>query len=129
MANNGRSRFMKRLVVVLLAAAIVGGAIWYFSSEHEEPPQYQTMRVTRGDLTQMVTATGQLNPVVNVQVGSQISGIIQKLYVDFNSHVKSGQLVAELDPASYQARVEQNDGDLASAKAALELAQVSARRA
>src|SRR2546423_255001 len=128
MASNGRSRFVKRLVVVLLAAAIVGGAIWYFSSEHEEPPQYQTTRVTRGDLTQAVTGTRQLNPVVNVQVGSQLSGNIQKLFADYNSLVKSNQVVAQLDAATFQASVHLAEGDLANAKAALELAQINAKR-
>ena len=64
---------------------------------------YQTTTVTRGAITQAVTATGTLNPVVNVQVGSQISGNIQKLFVDFNSPVKAGQIVAQIDPAVFQA--------------------------
>jgi len=67
--------------------------------------------------------------VVNVQVGSQISGMIQKLLVDFNSPVKAGDLVAQLDPATYLANVHQCEGDLASANAALELTQVDAKRA
>src|SRR5207245_7929564 len=128
MANNGRSRMVKRLLMLLVAIAAIGGAIWYFSSDHEEPPQYQTARVTRGDLTQVVTATGQLNPVVNVQVGSQLSGNIQKLFVDFNSPVKENQIIAQIDPAISQAAVHQAEGDLANAKAALELAQVNASR-
>src|SRR5690348_18137530 len=83
---------------------------------------YQTAAVTRGPITQAVTATGTLNPVVNVQVGSQISGIIQKLYADFNTDVKAGQTVAQIDPATFQASVTQAEGDLASANAQLELA-------
>src|SRR5262252_5655119 len=89
---------------------------------------YQTATVTRGSITQAVTATGTLNPVVNVQVGSQISGNISKLYVDFNSPVKAGQVVAEIDPAVFQAAVLQAQGDLDNAKAALELATVSQKR-
>ena len=84
---------------------------------------YQTATVTRGPITQAVTATGTLNPVVNVQVGSQVSGNIQKLFVDFNSKVKAGQVVAQIDPALFQATVTQAEGDLANAQAALELAQ------
>src|SRR6059036_869731 len=129
MPNHRRSRFLKRFVILSLAAAAIGGAIWYFSNDHDEPPQYQTARVTRGDLTQVVTATGQLNPVVNVQVGSQVSGNIQKLYADFNSLVESNQVVAQLDPATFQASVHQAEGDLANANAALELAQINATRA
>jgi HlyD family secretion protein len=89
---------------------------------------YQTATVTRGSLTQAVTATGTLNPVVNVQVGSQVSGNIAKLFVDFNSEVKAGQTVAQIDPAIFKATVTQAEGDLASAQAALELARANATR-
>jgi HlyD family secretion protein len=89
---------------------------------------YQTATVTRGPITQLVTATGTLNPVVNVQVGSQVSGNIQKLFADFNSEVKAGQTVAQIDPALFQAAVTQAEGDLATAQAALELAKVNATR-
>src|SRR5437899_6870383 len=89
---------------------------------------YQIATVTRGPITQLVTATGTLNPVVNVQVGSQVSGNIQKLFADFNSEVKAGQTVAQIDPALFQAAVTQAEGDLATAQAALELAKVNAAR-
>src|SRR6266404_4461507 len=89
---------------------------------------YQTAEITRGGITQAVTATGTLNPVVTVQVGSQVSGNIAKLFADFNSQVKAGQVVAQIDPAIFQATVTQAEGDLASAKAALELAKVTATR-
>src|SRR5207247_10908708 len=74
---------------------------------------YQTATVTRGPITQAVTATGTLNPVVNVQVGSQVSGNIAKLFADFNSQVKAGEVVAQIDPAIFQATVTQAEGDLA----------------
>src|SRR2546427_5666243 len=89
---------------------------------------YQTATVTRGPITHLVSATGTLNPVVNVQVGSQVSGNIQKLFADFNSQVKAGQIVAQIDPMLFQAAVTQAEGDLASAQAALELAKVNAAR-
>ena len=89
---------------------------------------YQTASVTRGPITQLVTATGTLNPVVNVQVGSQVSGNIAKLFADFNSEVKAGQTVAQIDPMLFQAAVTQAEGDVASAQAALELAKVNADR-
>src|SRR5207249_23301 len=89
---------------------------------------YQTATITRGPITQAVTATGTLNPVVNVQVGSQVSGNIAKLFVDFNSQVKAGQVVAQIDPALFQATVTQAEGDLTNAQAALELAKVNATR-
>jgi HlyD family secretion protein len=89
---------------------------------------YQTATIMRGPITQAVTATGTLNPVVNVQVGSQVSGNIAKLFVDFNSQVRAGQVVAQIDPALFQATVTQAEGDLANAQAALELAKVNATR-
>jgi len=89
---------------------------------------YQTATITRGPITQAVTATGTLNPVVNVQVGSQVSGNIAKLFVDFNSEVKAGQVVAQIDPALFQAAVTQAEGDLANAQATLELAKINAKR-
>jgi HlyD family secretion protein len=89
---------------------------------------YQTAPATRGPIIQLVTATGTLNPVVNVQVGSQVSGNIQKLFADFNSKVKAGAVVAQIDPVLFQATVTQAEGDLASAQAALELAKLNAAR-
>src|SRR5689334_16767963 len=89
---------------------------------------FQTAPVTRGALTQAVTATGTLNPVVTVQVGSQVSGNIAKLFADFNSQVKAGDVVAQIDPVVFQATVTQAEGDLASAQAALELARANAAR-
>jgi HlyD family secretion protein len=89
---------------------------------------YQSAPVTRGPITQTVTATGTLNPVVNVQVGSQVSGNVQKLFADFNSKVKAGDVVAQIDPVLFQATVTQAQGDLASAQAQLELARANASR-
>ena len=89
---------------------------------------YHSEPITRGPLTQAVTATGTLNPVVNVQVGSQVSGNIAKLFADFNSQVKAGQVVAQIDPVLFQAAVTQAEGDLANAQAALEFAKVNATR-
>lgn len=89
---------------------------------------YQTAAVTRGPITQAVTATGTLNPVVNVQVGSQVSGNIEKLFADFNSQVKAGQVIAQIDPAIFEANVMQAEGELASARAGFELARLNAAR-
>src|SRR5437773_5504145 len=89
---------------------------------------YQTATVSRGPITQLVTATGTLNPVVNVQVGSQVSGNIAKLFADFNSQVKAGQTVAQIDSMLFQAAVTQAEGDVASAQAALELVKLNAAR-
>jgi HlyD family secretion protein len=127
MAKDGKFGWVKWLVILALLAG-AGYGYWYWKQSEKSAPQYQTSPVARGDLVQVVTATGQLNPVTNVQVGSQISGMIQKLAVDFNSPVKAGQIIAQLDPATYQASVHQSEADLANAKAGLELAQVDAKR-
>jgi HlyD family secretion protein len=116
------------MILIAGVLVLVGVGVWYFKFRSDGAPQYQTTQVARGDLTQLVTATGQLNPVTNVQVGCQISGTLDKLYVDYNSPVTNGQIVALLDPDTYTAIYHQTEGDLANSEAALELAQVNARR-
>src|SRR5262249_42890544 len=120
---------MKRLVPwILIVVALLIIAAVIRQCRNSGTASYQTATITRGPITQAVTATGTLNPVVNVQVGSQVSGNIAKLFVDFNSQVKAGQVVAQIDPALFQATVTQAEGDVASAQAALELAKVNATR-
>jgi HlyD family secretion protein len=119
---------MKTWIVLILLAAAGYGGWWYYKRTHSEEVQYLTTTVAKGNVTQVVTATGTLNPVLNVTVGSQISGNIQKLFADWNSKVKANQIVAQIDPSIYLANVHQCEGDLANAKAALELAQLTAKR-
>ena len=104
------------------------GRFFYFHHGHGTPLNFNTVPVASGELTATVTATGILNPVVNVTVGSQVSGRISKLNVDFNSVVTSNQVIAEIDPSTYQAMASQATADLANAKANLELQQINARR-
>ena len=127
MSSNRKSGWSKWIVILILLGAGVG-AVLYFKNDHTEPPQYQTTAVNRGDLTQTVSASGTLNPVLNVQVGSQISGNITKLFADWNSLVKSNQVVAQLDPAIFLTAVHQAEGDLANAQASLELQKVEEKR-
>src|SRR5205085_7137304 len=87
--------------------------------------QYQTAKVDRGNVVETVTATGTLSAVTTVQVGSQVSGVIARLYADFNSHVKRGQLLAELDPTPFQAQVEQRQADLTKAKVEVANAKIT----
>src|SRR5947209_9280644 len=119
---------MNRKVVVTGIVLLIVAAFFFRRCGSARAIQFQTAAVTRGPITQAVTATGTLNPVVNVQVGSQVSGNIAKLFADFNSQVKAGQVVAQIDPALFQATVTQAEGDLANAQAALELARINARR-
>src|SRR6185369_9786395 len=129
MANERKSRWVKWLVILVVVGALIGGGIWYFVQASSSAPQYQIVPVAKGDLVQVVTATGQINPVVNVQVGSQISGRLNKIMVDFNSEVKSNQVIAQIDPSTYQAAVLRADADVANAKANLALTKVQADRA
>src|SRR6201987_5933634 len=124
-----RSKMTSRRNLVIAAIVLLIAAFFVFSRfGRSNAAQFQMATVTRGPITQTVTATGTLNPVVNVQVGSQVSGNIQKLFADFNSKVKAGQVVAQIDPVLFQATVTQAEGDLASAQAALELARINAKR-
>jgi len=118
------------LWLIIIAVVLVAGFFGYKYWQDNNGPKYEfeTAAVTRGPLTQSVTATGILNPVINVQVGSQVSGNIQKLYADWNSHVTAGQVVAQIDPSVFQAAVTQAEGNLANSKAALVLAQIQLKR-
>jgi HlyD family secretion protein len=119
---------MKIIIIIVMALAVGAGGWWYWEQTHPPDVKYQTGTITRGDVTQVVTATGQLNPVLNVTIGSQISGNILKLYGDYNSLVAANQVVAELDPAPYLASLHQAQANVAYAQAALELAQLTANR-
>jgi HlyD family secretion protein len=101
----------------LMAVFMLAG--FYFWGSDSGTPQYLTARVERGDLRNTVTATGALQAVTTVQVGSQASGTISALYADFNSVVKKGQVVAQLDPSTAKAQVEQARANLEQARASL----------
>ena len=90
---------------------------------------FRTSAVEKGDIRQEVTASGSIEPVVFVEVGTEISGRLEDIYVDFNSIVTNGQVLAQIDPRSYKNSLQQAEAELASAKASLELAQINARRA
>jgi HlyD family secretion protein len=101
----------------MMAAVMLAG--FYFWGSDASTPQYMTARIERGNLRNTVTATGALQAVTTVQVGSQASGTISALYADFNSVVKKGQVVAQLDPATAKAQVEQARANLEQARASL----------
>ncbi len=102
--------------VALLALSALGGFTYYRNSHKTD---YMIARVDRGDVDATISATGSCNAVVTVQVGSQVSGNIQALFADFNTKVKKGQLVAQIDPALFQAKVDQVKANLDSAKSAV----------
>lgn len=104
------------LVISVFLVALAGVGFWRWSSIPKEVP-YITAKVQKGDVTQIVTATGSLSAVVTVQVGSQVSGTIDKLYADFNTQVKAGQVVARLNQDKFKASVDQAKANLLSAQA------------
>jgi HlyD family secretion protein len=129
MAEEKRGGWVYLVIFLLIVGGLAVGSFYYFHHHQDEMPDYQIVSIDRGEITQAVTAAGTLNPVKSVQVGCQVSGQISKLYVDFNSQVKQGQMIAEIDPATYMATEQQAAADLDNAKANLELEAVEARRA
>lgn len=119
------SRWIWAIAVVILLFA--GWRVWQSYSQNKIT--FETMPLDRGAIQASITATGTLNPVVNVQVGSQVSGNIKELYADFNTKVKQGQLVAVIDPQIFQAQVDQAKGAAASAAAAVVTAEAQVQRA
>jgi len=105
--------------LLLLALAIAIGAGWWFT-EARSNVSYTTTAVTRGDVTRAVIATGTVNPVLTIIVGTYVSGVIQELFCDYNTQVKVGQICARIDPRPYQTVVDQNKANLEQAKAQLE---------
>src|SRR5204863_5390508 len=115
----------KQLILGGGALAVLALAAFYFWGNQSSAPQYMTARVERGNLRNTVTATGTLQAVTTVQVGSQASGTISALNVDFNSVVKKGQVVAQLDPSVSKAQVDQARANLDQALASLQQAKAS----
>lgn len=118
---------MRKTLLILVAVALIGGGAYayYRYSQKPEPPTITTARVTRGDLAEAVGATGALQAVTTVQVGTQVSGTIQELNADFNSLVRKGQVLARLDPSLIQSQIEQARANLIRAEADLERLRVS----
>lgn len=106
-------------IVGVVAVGLAIGGYVFFGGERKAPIRYKTAAVERGAVVSVVTATGTINPVVSVQVGSQVSGMIQSLHADFNSVVTAGQVVARIDPAPFQARRDQAKANLEITKANL----------
>ena len=114
----------KKMIILVIALAAVGFAAWFFLvKENNQEVKYKTAKVERGNIEAEVSATGTINAVVTVQVGSQISGTIKELYADFNSVVKKGQVVAILDPKTFIAQRDQAKANLINAGANVERAK------
>ncbi len=126
------SRSRLALIALIVTATAVGG--WWFygrGAGSGEAVQFRTAKIEKGALVATVSATGTLNPVVSVSVGSQVSGQLKEVFVDFNSEVKEGQLIARIDPEQFEYKLRQSQADLDAARALIgtQLANVSVQRA
>jgi len=124
-----RNILVNRYFVFTVAIlALAGGGIAWMQNRDATKVKYRLVAVKAGDVTQTVSANGTLNPVVLVNVGTQVSGTVKALHVDFNDHVKAGQTLLELDPALLQAQVRQDEASVSNAQASLDLAIANERR-
>jgi HlyD family secretion protein len=115
----------KFIILSVIAAVIIAAGLFFFLKGRGNNMAYKAEKISRGEIKSIVTATGTVNAVTTVSVGTQVSGTIQKLYVDFNSPVKKGQQLAQIDPATFQAQVDQARANLFSAQATVEKAAVA----
>ena len=122
---------MKKILsaTIVVALLIAGGVYSYLRHEQGITPGFRRAQVERGPITAVVSSTGTLNAVITVQVGSQISGQIKEILADFNTEVKSGQLIARIDPEQFESRVAQVKADLEAAQSAVEVARSNVRAA
>ncbi len=115
---------MRKLLIGAALAAALAGAAYLYLKEENGAPNYRTAKVEKGEIIDAITATGTINAVTTVSVGSQVSGTIQQIFVDFNSRVSKGQVIALIDPRLLEAAVQQARANVDNAKASLEKAQV-----
>ncbi len=117
----------KKVIIAVVALAAVFVLILIFTGKNGEY-EFNTQEVTKGDIESVISTTGTINPVNTVEVGSQVSGNILALYADFNSVVKKGMLIAEIDPSTYQSRLNEANANLLKAKVTLKQAQSAFKR-
>jgi HlyD family secretion protein len=123
-------KIAKNLLTLLVIVALIAGGIYYYRKFNQPKPEdiYRFDEVTQGDVEQTVSANGTLNPVTLVSVGTQVSGIVRKLYVDFNDKVEKNQVLLELDNSLFMAQIAQSQGSVRNNQAAVELAQANEKR-
>ena len=121
---------IRRLILLVAVAMAVGVAIilYFYAGSDGNLPSFRLTRVERGSIISAVSSTGTVTPVTTVQVGSQLSGQIKDLYVDFNSKVQEGQVIARIDPENFEARVRQADAELAVARANVTIQRAAVER-
>lgn len=118
----------KKILIGLSLAALIGASAYYFANRTTTAQRFKLQAIENGTVKQSVSANGTLNPVSLVLVGTQVSGTVKHLYADFNDQVKEGQVLAALDDALFTAQARQSLASVASAEAALELAQANEKR-
>src|SRR3954469_25004762 len=117
---------MKKLILIVFLLAVVGSAGgWYYMRKNTKEPEVRTAQGPRGDVVQAVEATGTLEAVTTVQVGTQVGGIIEELYADFNDIVKKGQVIARLDPTILDTQIEQQKANVTRSQADLDRLKVT----
>ncbi|MBK9266000.1 MAG: efflux RND transporter periplasmic adaptor subunit [Polyangiaceae bacterium] len=118
--------WLRRAIVLLVLAIIAGGAVIWFKKNKPPPAaRYVTSTITTGDIFETIQSTGQVKPVTEVQIGAQVSGRITKVHVDFNSVVKAGDLLAEIDPQLIGAQIDENQARIAAAAASVKRAEAN----
>lgn len=115
---------MKKLIIIGILLVVAAVSTW-FLLKRPSKISYKTAKVEKGSIVSVISATGTVNPVTTIQVGSQVSGTIQKRYVDYDSKVQKGQVIAELDPSLFLAQVEQARGNHQNSQATLQKARVT----
>jgi HlyD family secretion protein len=123
--SSGRKWLRRILVLVVFVGAIAGVVVWRAKHAPPPPPRYMTQQISDGDVVETVQSTGVVKPVIEVKVGSQVSGRVSKVYVDFNSQVKKGDLLAEIDPLIMGAQASQQRAQISAQKAQIAHAEAS----
>ena len=121
----GEITLFLRWIPMLVLLAVVAGGVYYWLHGSEKPPEFTTTGITRGTITQTVTATGDLESVTSVDVSSQISGLVTEVLVDFNDRVKKGDVLARIDPATYDSKLKQVQAQLIDTKASYTLTKLN----
>jgi HlyD family secretion protein len=129
-AEEGGGRWLRRIALLGVVTVLVGGGLAYRAKNRPAPPaRYVTAQPSTGDVAEKVQATGAVQPVLQVNVGSQVNGRVAKVFVDFNSFVKKGDVLAEIDPVQYGAQVSQVSAQVAAQRAQVESAKANAAAA
>ncbi|MDO9365359.1 MAG: efflux RND transporter periplasmic adaptor subunit [Methylotenera sp.] len=124
------NKVIKKIIIVTILSGLTTGVYYTYKTSVTIPldQRYRLQEITQGDVAQSVSANGTLNPVTLISVGTQVSGRVSKLYVDFNDHVEKGQILLELDDALFASQIAQSQGNVRNVQASVELAQANEAR-